>query len=902
MRLAGWVMLFGGILALGCNSASTETEPDDSKPAQQQRRTGKTPRPSKRGVQAFQQDFFAALDRGDWLAAETSSRELIDAHPERPEGHRQLAQLLSSQGRRQESSQHVRQLLRRGQANQRELLSLVDVAGPFQIVSFEEWTAKKPPGLFRLGDARLAYLADRKTDEAFRMLEELRVQFPAQPDVEAFYGRMLAETGRDDLFVRWADDLAVNLEDQAEYWLARGIYFQNQQREDACVSALVRALKIDPTLRAAMRRLATTFSKNDQGQLAAGVQQSLAKLDTVFRKAAQADAQDAFEVGMLLESMLRLREALGWYRYAGRLGGELGAETLAKRVATIQKWESQTSPEKRSLARLRKLIGFDPERFPKADQVALVELDNASEEDQSAATIRFADVASEVGIETSFVSDYNLDKVDFFLHQANGGGLGVIDYDRDGRSDLVVIQSGGDPNIAGSSAPNELYRHFESMSFESVGEAAGCDHRGYGQGVAVADVNQDGWPDVLVANIGRNQLLINRGDGTFQDATQAWLPAGNAWTSSIGVGDLDGDALPDLIEANYVDDPEVFQKKCEGEVLECVPQTFDAARDRFLKLLPTGGFTLEHEMLQAEVKPNYGFGIIVTDFNGDGRNEVFIGNDGDLNHYWQASVDGTGLVEVASVLGNAIGAFGLSEACMGVSSGDFNRDGRCDLAVTNFYREPMNLFMQTSGGSFVDEAMRLGLDVPSRMLLGFGCQSSDFDNDGWLDLTVLNGHLYDFRQNEIPFRMPPQFFRGSRTGFEVLEMSSPFFQEKRLGRTLAVADLDGDGRVDQIANHLDAPVSILRNESESGNWIGIDLVGRISDRDGTGARVLIECGEESYWRWQTGGDGYMCSNQSMIHCGIGQAASVDRVTVFWPSGEQTTVNSPGINRVHRLFE
>ncbi|MEM6474198.1 MAG: VCBS repeat-containing protein, partial [Planctomycetota bacterium] len=583
------------------------------------------------------------------------------------------------------------------------------------------------------------------------------------------------------------------------------------------------------------------------------MQRSLSKLDSIFRIAAQADASEAFEVGMLLESLLRFREALGWYQFAGRLGGQINPATLDQRLRTITRWESKTTENERTAARLEKLFGFPTESsLSKAEKLTIVKSESEPEV-VSTSKVRFRDVADECGIRTTFVSDYDLERVDFFLHQANGGGLGVIDYDKDGTPDLMVVQSGGDPNVAESSMPNQLFRQVGPLRFTETSSDAACDGRGYGQGVAVCDVNQDGWPDMIVANIGRNQLLINRGDGTFEDATETWLPkplSGDhlKWTSSIGVGDLDGDSLPDLIEVNYVDDPEVFRKKCKGEVLDCVPQTFTAARDQFLKLKPEGGFSDQHRLTQSEVPANYGFGVVVADLSGDGRNEVFVTNDGDVNQYWRSglgdeSTSAPPLAEVAGVLGNAIGAFGLSEACMGLASGDFNRDGRCDLAVTNFYREPMNLFLQTSGGSFVDDAMRMGLDVPARQLLGFGCQASDIDNDGWLDLVVLNGHLYDFRQEGIPFRMPPQCFMGSERGFDLTSPESSYFERQALGRTLAVADFDGDGRMDFVANHLDAPVAVLRNESDGGQWIEFELVGTRSCRDAVGARVRVKLKE-----------------------------------------------------------
>lgn len=232
---------------------------------------------------------------------------------------------------------------------------------------------------------------------------------------------------------------------------------------------------------------------------------------------------------------------------------------------------------------------------------------------------------------------------------------------------------------------------------------------------------------------------------------------------------------------------------------------------------------------------------------------------------------------------------------MGVASGDFNRDGTLDLHVTNFHNESVNLFIQNQFGFFSDRAQNFGLTEPSMPVLGFGTQAGDFDNDGWLDLAVLNGHVYDATNVGIPFRMQAQLLRGDRSGFklEQPETNGEYWQQKQLGRSLAIWDFNRDGRMDLVANHLDQPVAVLQNNSETQNWLQLRIVGSDSERDAIGTEVTITAGPESWTAQRIAGDGYMVSNEPILHYGIGKIESLDLITVHWPSGAvQSFENTP----------
>ena len=247
---------------------------------------------------------------------------------------------------------------------------------------------------------------------------------------------------------------------------------------------------------------------------------------------------------------------------------------------------------------------------------------------------------------------------------------------------------------------------------------AGCDDRGYGQGVCAGDVNQDGFPDLLVANIGANRLYLNQGDGTFRDATANLASDPNDWTSSIGIGDLDGDGLPEIVEVNYINDPDAFEIKCEGREIRCQPQSFRAATDRIQRARGDGSYEPWASMTAGDPLPNYGFSLIIANLDGRFGNDLFISNDGDLNHYWvsetanQTEPTATAaarfaLVESAVSLGCSIGVNGQAQACMGVAAADFDRNHRPDLHVTNFHNEPVNLYLQQDSGYFIDQGAQV---------------------------------------------------------------------------------------------------------------------------------------------------------------------------------------------------
>ena len=842
----------------------------------------------------------------------------IQGDPSDPRPRRALAQLLNAEGRRYEASQQVKDLIRLGAAFHREILSLIDWSGPFDLVSFSEILGDGEGSLIELGIARRRFVADAKPEEALVILEKLSRVNP-HPAVAALQGRILAEQVELERLVQWASELPEGTTEQPEYWLAVGLWCVHQQKDREAVRALAESLVRDPTNRRAIRALAATLGRLGETELARKTQETLGILDSIFREASSADAAQCMKIATEFHQLQRLWESVVWFRQSFELAGvlEQRADELNARVGQIRKWESQYEPMSLGKVRLEKMFGFQIQDYPevelaelssmKINQRQMKEVSESGSSDQR--QIRFQDVAADLNLKTSFISEYPLNHVDFWLYQANGGGLGAFDYDLDGHCDLYVVQSGGNPRAVDSSAPNELYRNLDGKSFSEVSESTQTQDRGYGQGVCAADLNQDGWLDLVIANIGLNAVYFNQGDGTFRRANdEYWSGDPAAWTSSIAVGDLDGDQLPEVIEVNYLDDPQIFERKCVGKQLDCTPQRFRAAVDGFFRTQEDGSLVAWDGAVDSGDKPNYGFGAILTNVDGLAGNDLFVSNDGDVNHLWRSLSMGAEssshlspefrMSETGALSGCSIGVNGLSQACMGIASGDFDRNGTFDFLITNFHNEPLNLFLQMSPGLFVDEALKYGLAQSAKDVLGFGVQSIDFDHDGWLDVAVSNGHLYDARYADIPFQMQSQLFRGSKQGFRLQDskLAGDYWSRSHLARTLATFDFNRDGRMDLIASHLDQPIAVLRNDSGVGNWLQLDLIGVKSERDAIGAKVIIHCQGESWTSWVVSGDGYMCTNQAGLHFGIGDHQKIERVEVQWPSGEQQVFESLKANQ------
>ena len=502
----------------------------------------------------------------------------------------------------------------------------------------------------------------------------------------------------------------------------------------------------------------------------------------------------------------------------------------------------------------------------------------------AAGEIRFEDVTARSGVAFRFDTG---SRGRHDLPEIMGGGVALFDADGDGRLDLFLCNGGPiDPAANAEDPPCRLYRNLGGMRFEDRTATAGTPGPPYAMGAAAGDYDGDGLVDLFVSGWRGQRLYRNLGGFRFQDVTEAAGLGSDGWTTGAAWADLDGDGDLDLYVAGYlVYDPATapYCAAPDGRRDYCGPEDFEADRDRVYRN-DGGTFTDVSRDAGLPRREERGLGVLIADFDGDRRPDVFVANDG--GRCWMLSNRGGFRFEdVAEAAGTARDGRGQPLAGMGTASADLDGDGLPDLAVTNFLGRSTIVFRALDGrGGFIDDSSRLGVAGATRGVLGFGLAAADFDADGRVDLLQADGHVLDRERLGIPFAMAPLLLRGGDGGFQdVSRRAGPWFTRPALGCGLAVGDLDGDGRIDVAAAALDAPAAILRNASEAGPSVHLDLV----DRRGLpaiGARVRATIAGRRMVQDLAAGAGYLSSSPPRLAFALGRAAAIEVLEVRWPWG------------------
>jgi hypothetical protein len=535
--------------------------------------------------------------------------------------------------------------------------------------------------------------------------------------------------------------------------------------------------------------------------------------------------------------------------------------------------------------------------------------------DYNSTKIIFTDVTKSAGI--NFTNASSAEKK--YIVESMNGGVAMFDFDNDGRLDIYLVNS---YTVEAALAkkprpPAALYRNLGNGKFEDVAAKAGVADPGWVMGVSVADYDNDGDDDLYVTCFGPNKLYRNLGNGKFEDVTtkagvgDARFSTGAAW------GDYDRDGDLDLFVANYVDfeldDLPQFGKGqlCQYRSIpvQCGPRGLPGAGDAFFRNNGDGTFTDVSKSAKVD-DPNgyYGLGVMWTDFDDDGWPDILIANDATPNYAYRNNHDGT-FSEMGLVLGWAVDENGVEQGSMGISIGDYDRDGRFDLVVTNFSEQYNTIYRKNADGSFTDVSRATRTADVSMPYVGWGVKFFDHDNDGWLDLLVVNGHVYPQIEGAYPggeYRQRKLFYRNLRNG-TFADLSNDVgeaLKERRASRGAAFGDYDEDGDIDVIVNDLDGPPMLLRNDggSKAGNWIKLQLAGTKSNRNAAGAKVELKAGGLTQIDEVHAGDSYISHSDWRLHFGLGKAATVDEITVRWPSGKTEKLTKVAANRVLKIIE
>ncbi|HEX7961219.1 MAG TPA: CRTAC1 family protein, partial [Terriglobales bacterium] len=541
--------------------------------------------------------------------------------------------------------------------------------------------------------------------------------------------------------------------------------------------------------------------------------------------------------------------------------------------------------------------------------------DSGSQTSTSATTpplASFKDIAEKAGINFEIVSGEKDTKK--YIIETTGPGVAIFDYDNDGWPDIFFVNGtklGTLPK--GSEASNHLYRNNHDGTFTDVTEKAGLHATGWGQGVCVGDYDNDGYDDLYVTYYGKNRLYHNRGNGTFEELAQAAgvAGAGNRWGTGCAFVDYDRDGLLDLMVANYVDfdlastpaPGESASCMWKGAPVMCGPRGLKGSTNVLYHNLGKGKFAdVSQEAGITKTTGHYCFSVSTIDYDEDGWPDIYVACDSTPSILYHNNQNGT-FTETAVVAGAAFNDDGREQAGMGSTVGDFNGDGHLDIFKTNFSDDTSTLYRNNADGTFSDQTFPAGFGLNTQYL-GWGAMFFDFDNDGWPDLLLVDGHVYpevDKYKLGSEYEEPRILYHNTGKGsFEdISNNSGPAITTKASGRGLAIGDLWNNGRLAAVITNMGTRPSLLVNETSYPNhWIGVKTVGTKSNRDGIGARVTVKAGKRLLVDEVRSGSSYNSSNDVRVHFGLGNATTVDTLQVRWPSGlneEFTNVKIDAIN-------
>jgi tetratricopeptide (TPR) repeat protein len=760
-----------------------------------------------------------------------------------------------------------------------------------------------------LGRAHLLR-AQQKYAEAEPFLRKAVETAPEIDETHVRLGQVLLEQGKDAEFVSWQAAVKESVKQHPLFWTLLAQRAQRAGETQVAARCYWEAVKRDANLPEGnyqLGQLLLAMGRKEEAKPFLDRSVKLINYTDLVRK----NEIRAIELGGkgdtdLAARAIKASDELGnlWEVY----GWVLMTLDVDNSNMALQQEATQVEPLLKNLERRRTIAAYNPTSKVDLAKLPLPQWKAGTTPllNRPAATpsrVTFEDQAAAAGVAFQYFDGrdpkiHGLHK----MYQINGGGTGVLDFDRDGWPDLYFTQGSSDPQDREQTEHlDRLYRNLGDGHFADVTAQAGLVENAFSQGVTIGDVDNDGFPDIYVGNIGSNRLFLNNGDGTFSDATEESGAGESGWTTSSVIADFNGDSLPDIYTVGFLQG-DALTRICNSDKKRldaCIPIEFPMAKSHLWLNRGDGRFEDSSAMSGIDLPNGKGTAVVAANLDSSGNLALLVGNDVNPNFFFKNQATKRGdrprFSDQAFFTGLALGADGIPRGCLGLAAGDFNGDGLLDFHGTSLAEEPDTLYLQRPGGLFTDVARTAGLYEPTYLKTSFGTQAIDGDLDGSLDLFVANGNTDNINEEYLPYEMPPSYFKNDGKGHFTpvpAETLGPYFKGKYLGRSVARLDWNRDGREDIAISNVRSPAALLTNTTPHvGHHLTVRLVSTASARDSIGTTVEVTAGGKKLVRQLTAGDGFQASNERSLVFGLGDKTTADAIAIHWMSGRQQHLSS-----------